>query len=325
MNHIDLASSLSLTKTGFNKRVLSAAALMLIVGLSACSNKEKKPGQALASVNGEEVTVLQLNEELQRAGVQAAQQQAASKQLLEVLIDRQLLQNEALKEKMDRDPKVVQAVERAKSLIIAQTYLQKRIGTVARPTKAEIEDYFQKHPEFFTARKQFDMKELVIASKDLSAEVKAAMDAAKTLEEVVTWLEAHKVKFARTQISRTTADLAPELVSKLVSMPKGQLFIIKEGERSMLISIAEIKEAPVTLEVAAPQIDQFLFNKKSKDATDAELKRLRATAKIEYLNKTDKTGPGSAPAPVASAPAPASGAVAGSANAANERGVAGLK
>ena len=53
-------------------RLLCAAFVLLAAtGLSACGDKEKKPGQALASVNGKEITVLQLNEEMQRAGVQA--------------------------------------------------------------------------------------------------------------------------------------------------------------------------------------------------------------------------------------------------------------
>ncbi|MET3132134.1 peptidyl-prolyl cis-trans isomerase C [Oxalobacteraceae bacterium GrIS 1.11] len=302
-----------------NKRLLCASLIVLAAaGLSACGNKDKKPGQALVSVNGEEITVLQLNEELQRSGAQASQQEAASKQLLEALIDRQLLQNEAAKDKTDRDPKVVQAIERAKALIVAQAYMQKRVGAIAKPNKAEVEEYFGKHPEFFSQRKQFDMRELVIASADMNDTLKAAMDASKSLEEVAVWLDAHKVKYARTQISRTSADLAPELSSKLIAMPKGQLFIIKEGERSMLISIAEIKDNPVTLEVAAPQIEQFLFNKKNKDAADAELARLRAAAKIEYLNKTAGEAPAAASTP---APAPAAKPAAD----ANERGVAGLK
>ena len=65
------------------RRVVCAIVLMASVGLAGC-NRDKpaadaKPGQALASVNGEEITVLQLNEEMQRAGVPAAQQQVASK------------------------------------------------------------------------------------------------------------------------------------------------------------------------------------------------------------------------------------------------------
>ncbi len=305
---------------GSRQRLLCTGLVLLaMVSLSACGgSKEKKSGQALASVNGEEITVLQLNEELQRSGAQAAQQEQASKQLLEALIDRQLLQSEAAKDKTDRDPKVMQAIERAKALIVAQAYMQKRIGTPAKPTAAEVEAYYSKNPGFFSNRKQFEMKELVIATADMNEQLKAAMDATKSLEDVAQWLDAHKVKFVRTQLARTSADLAPELSAKLLAMPKGQLFIIREGERSLLISITDIKDAPVSLEVAAPQIGQFLFNKKNKEAADAELARLRAAAKIEYLNKA-------APAAAAAAPAAAPAQPAGASTEANDRGVAGLK
>ena len=325
MNQPQIAR-LSSSKPALNARLLCAGLVLLAAaGLSACGNKEKKPGQALASVNGEEITVLQLNEEMQRANVQAPQQEAASKQLLESLIDRQLLQNEAAKDKTDRDPKVVQAIERAKALIVAQAYMQKRIGTIARPTKQEVEEYFHKNPQFFSERKQFDMRELVIASADMNDQLKAAMDSAKTLDDVAAWLDTHKVKYARTQLSRTSADLAPELSAKLLSMPKGQLFIIREGVRTLLISLADIRDNPVTLAQAAPQIEQFLFNKKNKDAADAELKRLRATAKIEYLGKGATPAAASAAASGA-APAPAAPpAAVQSSSEANDRGVAGLK
>jgi peptidyl-prolyl cis-trans isomerase C len=300
-----------------SRLLCSGMLLLAAAGLVACGDKEKKPGQSLASVNGEEITVLQLNEELQRSGVQASQQEAASKQLLEALIDRQLLQNEAAKEKIDRDPKVTQSIERARALIIAQAYMQKRVGTLARPSKDEVEAYYNKNPNFFANRKQFDMRELVIASADMNDELKAAMDAAKSLDEVAAWLEGHKVKFERTQLSRSSADLPPELSAKLLAMPKGQLFIIKEGARSLLISIADIKPAPASLEMAAAQIEQFLFNKKNKEAADAELARLRAGAKIVYLNKAagDKAAEPAAAKP-AGQPADAD---------ANARGVAGLK
>jgi EpsD family peptidyl-prolyl cis-trans isomerase len=316
---------------------LCAALILASAGLSACGNsaRESKPGQALASVNGAEITVLQLNEELQRAGVGPAEHDAASKQLLQALIDRQLLQNEAAKAKLDRDPKVMQSIERAKALIVAQAYMLKRVGTPARPTAAELEEYYNKNPQFFAHRKQFSMNELVLASKDLTPALKAAADAAKSLDEVAAWMDEHKVRFGRTQVSRSTTDLTPEMSARLLSLPKGQLFFVKEGERSLLISIAEVKEAPVTLQVASQQIEQFLVNKRNKEAAAAELARLRANAKIEYLNKSmamdakpaAKTpapaqGQGLAPAAQATAkPAPLDPA----AKAALERGVAGLK
>ena len=300
------------------QRILTAGVILLTVaGLAACGgDKQKKVGQALASVNGEEITALQLNEELQRAGVPAAQQEAASKQLLEALIDRQVVENVALKEKIDRDPKVMQAIERAKALIISQAYMQKKLSGMAPPSKAEVEDYFNKHPELFSNRKQFDMRQLLIASKDMNDALKQVIDKSKSLDEVAAWMESNKIGFARAQVSRTTTDLAPELVGKLQSMPKGQLFIINEGERAMLMTIVDIKEVPVKLAAAAPQIEQYLVNTRTKDAAKQEMERLRAAAKIEYLNQ---------PAAATAASGAASAASASAGAAATARGVAGLK
>jgi hypothetical protein len=118
----------------------------------------------------------------------------------------------------------------------------------------------------------------------------------------------------------------------------------------MFITVNEVKDAPVTLAVASPQIEQFLTNKKNKEMASAELQRLRSTAKIEYLNKSMMPDPKSAPTlPAGGAPSsavagtdaapvadqnggtPAAGAAATPAadgntdKAALDRGVAGLK
>ena len=293
--------------------------------LSACGNADKpaKPGQALASVNGKEITVLQLNEELQRANVQAGDQAGAGKQLLEALIDRQLLQNEAAREKLDRDPKVMQAIERARSLIVAQAYMQKKIGGIERPTPAEVQDYYNRHPEFFAQRKQFDMQQLIIDTQALSEPLKLAADKASSLEDVATWLDANKIAYVRAQASRSTSDLAPEMAARLKGMAPGRLFVVKEGPRSMFVSIAGVKDSPASLALATPQIEKFLMTKRGKDAAEAELARLRTLARIDYLNTAALASATAATAPVAPAARPA--VAPGPADEATARGVAGLK
>ncbi len=285
-----------------------AFAGMLVVLVSACHNKvEQKPGQALANVNGEEITVMQLNDELSRSNAPATQQEAARKQALEALIDRQLLIGEAAKEKVDRDPRVVQAIERARSVILAQAYMQKRLGTPAKPTAAEVEAYYSQNPQFFSQRKHFDMREIILPTREVTDELKAVMDKTRSLDEVAAWLDQHKVKYQKAQLSRSGSELPPELSAKLLALAKGQLFIVREGERSMLVTIADIRSSPVELDAARPQIEQYLIAKKGKEAAEEEVKRLRASAKIAYINQ---------PSPVADAGAPAT---------ALERGVAGLK
>jgi EpsD family peptidyl-prolyl cis-trans isomerase len=258
---------------------------MLLTGvLAGCSKEAKRPGQALVKVNGEEITAYQLNSELQRAGVLTSQQEAARAQLLESLIDRQLLQDAAAREELDRSPEVVQAIERAKASIIAQAYIQKRLQLVARPSKDEIEAYFSKNSDRFLHRQQFDLRQLVLTEGDSTDIAERAMKNADTIEEAAVWLKANHVQFGRNEVSRTSTDLSPELVNKLKAMPVGRLFAVNQDGRAALMTVTAVKDVPVDLQVAASDIEHLLANVKYRDATAAELARLRAKAKIEYLN-----------------------------------------
>ncbi len=257
--------------------------LTTFVSISACSNKEKTAGQALARVNGEEITIHQVNDELSRTDVQAGQQEVSTKQLLESLIDSQLIIDEAKRNKIHRTPEVMQAIERAKARIIEQAYLEYVISKIAKPSMAEINDYFQKHPEYFADRKQFEMQQLVLSTKDISEELRLVFTSAKSIDEIATWLDKHNVRYERGQLSRNTTNLPEQMAEKLQKMNKGQLFIVKEGERNLLNSIQEIKDSPVTLKKSIPLIEQYLLNKKSRETMNAEILHLRSLAKIEYL------------------------------------------
>ncbi len=310
--------------THLQRKLGSAAlAVTMAVALVACGKGESKSGQALVKVGKEEVTALQLNEELQRVNVPVAQQAQARKQVLESLVDRQIVLNQAMEEKVDRDPKVVQSIERAKALIIAQAYMQNKTGTPAKPTRDEIAQYFDKNPALFAQRKTMELRQINLATSDLSDNLKKEIDSAKSIDDVAAFMERNNIKFARQQISRSTADLAPALSEKIVNLPKGQLFIVREGDRSTLMTVADIKDTPVTLQASEAQIAQFLTNARIKEAATAELARLRAATKIEYQNKADE--PGAAPAaPVAGAPAAPATAADKEADV-HARGVAGLK
>ncbi|HEX8956741.1 MAG TPA: EpsD family peptidyl-prolyl cis-trans isomerase [Burkholderiaceae bacterium] len=277
------------SRTKFRHGVAHAAifaSLLAALGLAACSHSdgESKPGQALVRVNGDEVTVYQLNEELRQAGNADADPATQRKQLVSALVDRQLLVDEARKQKLDRDPNVVEAIERAKSQILAQAYLKTKVADLPKPDKAEIDAYYSAHPEFFAQRKLFEMRQFVVASKDFSNELKGVMDNAKSLDEVAAWLDAHKIDYAKSQAMRTSQDLPPQILSKMQGPEKTEMFLLHNDSKTLLMSVTAVKDMPVGAEAAAPEIAQFLANKHGQEAADAELKRLHSTAKIEYLN-----------------------------------------
>ena len=284
-------------------------ALVAIASLSACGKQASTEDQAghalpLARVNDVEIIMLQTADDLAPAeGRPIATKEAVNKNMLEMLIDRQLLREEAIRNKLDRDPQVLQAIDHAKTQILAQAYLQSKFASTDTPSKAEVDAYFQAHPELFTQRKVFYMKELVIATKDFSMQLNARLNSADSIEEVAAWLDQNHVHYEQTQLSRSTADLAPEMIMKLQTMRKNQLFVIKAGEYTMLDAIDDVRLSPVAAEVAAPQIERYLRNKKHKEISDRELGRLRALAKIEYFNKTQFTSATPPAAKMTDAPA----------------------
>lgn len=268
---------------------LSLTTVMVItatMSLSGCGDKShgNKGSQSLVSVNGKEITVHQLNEELARANVQAAQKDAASKQILSALVDRQLLEQAAIKAKVDRDPNVMQAVERAKSQIVAQAYLQGKVASVAKPEKAEIEAFYKQNAPLFSERKLVEMEQLLLDSRQINDEFKASLSNFKSLQEVAGWLDAKGVQYDRGEVARSVAELPPQISERLKDARKGQLFVIGMGPRTMLVQMDSVKDSPVTLADASPQIEQLLLNKKRKEAGEAEVQRLKSEAKIEYLD-----------------------------------------
>jgi peptidyl-prolyl cis-trans isomerase C len=312
-------------------RSMQYAAMMLAaLALTACG-KTKESGQALVKVNGEEITIHQLNTEVSHTNGQVS-----NKKILEALIDRQLLVEAAKSEKTDADPAVLQELERTRNQILMQGYLQRKLGAAAKPSSSEVNDFYTKNPDLFAQRRQYDLNELVIDAKDLSPQLATLMGTARSIDEVADWLQSKQIKFSRVSVARTSADLPPPIASGLKTMDKGRLFVIKDGVRTLLVVLQDVKSSPIALAAATPQIEQYLTLQKRQAQAAAEVARLRANAKIEYLSKSAAlkddaveppavTMPAAAAAAAADVPAAAASSASAAADDHVSRGVAGLK
>lgn len=275
------------SSTRTNHTVSSRAALcgilLLVAALSACSVEQDKT-QVLARVNGEEITLRQIKQELLTTGGHSMLHSASTRQLLDALIDRRLLTDAAMSSKLDRSPEVALAIERANADIISKAYLSSIDSKIARPSMGEICDYYQQHPQYFAERKQFVIQQIVIASKDVNKALMSTVNSAASLDAVAAWLNKQNIRHVRGQISRSSTDLPEQMAERLKNIHKGEIFLVQEGENSLLNAISDISTSPVTAKNAEAQIEMFLLNKKIREAREAEISQLRSFAKIEYLN-----------------------------------------
>lgn len=312
---------------GHSKASKNLSIVVSIFALMACGNDTPvKAGQALVKVNKEEITVHQLNTELKYVGPQSASidREKMQRQVIESLVDRQLLVDEAIRSKMDRDAEVMQLLERSKAQILAQAYLQRKLSTVPKPTQEEIAEYFRTHPELFSQRKLFEMKHVMVSANDFTPEVKAATDSAKSVDEMAAWLETKKIKYTKDQSNRTSADLPSNLLGQLNELIKGKPFIMKDTSNVLVASLTFVKDVPVAQEPAYAQIEQFLINKKMQEEASNEVVRLRKAANIVFYNESSNSQNAASNTPALQVP-PTTQTDSKAGGAHIERGISGLK
>lgn len=312
--------------------------LLIVALIAGCGDKkdgtaeESKPTQVAAKVNGTELTVSQVNYALQRIpNLDKDQSKAASLQVIRNLVDQEVLAQKAQSEKLDRDPVVVQALDAARRQIMAEVYMTRKLGTPAEPTDAEVSDYFNKHPELFTKRKIYRLQELSIkAPKEKQEAIRKQLADSKTLGDFAAWLKDEKYPVQASQGVKPAEQLPQALLPKLAEMPDGQAMVVNTPEGLLVILLADSQVQPVTLEQAKPAIVRLLQNEARQKAAKAELDKVKAEAKIEYVGEFADAGK-EAPAPAADTTptAPAESAATPAAPAADadaiSKGVSGLK
>jgi EpsD family peptidyl-prolyl cis-trans isomerase len=288
--------------------VALAACVALLAGCG--DKKDKVASQTAAKVDKDEITVHQINFVLQQQrGLRPEQADAASKQILERLIDQQLALAKSEDLKLDREPRVVQQLEAAKREILARAYLE-RVGEGApKPTPEEISKYYNDKPALFKDRRIYQIQELAIEAKpEQTALLRDKLAAAKNIGEFIEFLKANDFKFNGNQAVRAAEQLPLQSLDRFAAMKDGQAMLTQGTNGVQVLVLAGSRPQPVSEEQAKPAIEQFLLNDRKRKLVEDDIKALRAAAKIEYVGKF-AGGPGpsaSAPAATAgSAPAPA--------------------
>ena len=288
--------------------------LLIAVLVVGCGDKkevtaadEKSATQVAAKVNGTELTVHQVNYALQRIpNIDKDQIEAASLQVVSNLVDQEVVAQKALADKLDRDPVVVQALDAARRRILAEAWMDRKLGTPAEPSETEVSDYFDRHPELFAKRKIYRLQEIAIkAPKDKHDAIRAQLGVSKTLNDFAEWLKAENYPMKAAQGVKPAEQLPLNILPQLAQMPDGQTMVVNAPDGLMVVMVAGSQVQPVTLEQASPAIAKLLQTQARHKAAKAELDALKAAARIEFVGEFTGAGKlGAAEAePAAGAPA----------------------
>ena len=294
------------------RRWIPLAALTTAVMLVGCGEKKAKAvSQTAAKVNKDEITVHQINFVLQQQrNLRPEQTDAASRQILERLVDQQLALQKADEQKVDRDPRVVQQLEAARREIVARAYLEKVGEAAPKPTPEEIKKYYDEKPALFSQRRVYSIQEIGIEAKPEQVnELREKLAAAKSINDFVEYLKATGLRFSGNQAVRAAEQLPLNTLDAMSRLKDGQAMLVPTATGVQVVVLAGSRSQPVSEEQARPAIEQYLLNERKRKLVEDDLKAMRAAATIEYVGKFAEaaaSAPAAAATPAATAtPAPA--------------------
>jgi EpsD family peptidyl-prolyl cis-trans isomerase len=270
-------------------RLCSSLLIALAVALSSCGKADvkKAPGQVVAKVNGDEISVHQINNAIARSNdIAPDEAKQAAGQALERIIDQELLVQKALKERLDRDPQVMQAIEDAKRQILARAYIERAVAASSTQDGEELRKFYQDNPALFERRRIYRVHELaVVAPREKLDALKAATAGAKSLEDVAGWLKSQKLVFQVAISDRPAEQMPMDILAHVFEMREGQIVVIPTSRGTSVVQLLQAQEASLSEQQAKPIIERYLQSGKLLATAQAEVKKLREHARIEYLGE----------------------------------------
>ncbi len=266
--------------------LLALVALSLLTGCGE-KKKERPATQAAARVNKDEITVQQINLVLQeQRNLRPEQADAASRQILERLIDQELAVQKAQELKLDREPRVEQLIEVARRQVIARAYAEKTGEAAVKPTPEEVKKYYEDKPALFRERRVYSIQEITIEARpDQVPVLRERLAAVKSINEFVDYLKSNDFRFAANQAVRSAEQLPLNGLETLSRMKDGQATVTQGAAGLQVLVLAGSRSQPVSEDQARPAIEQYLLNERKRKLIEDDLKALRASATIEYQGK----------------------------------------
>ena len=321
--------------SSFKYQLIAAAVALCLV---ACGKgRDDRPTQVAAKVNGDEITVHQVNQAMQRLGkIPEGQLKQAQKQALASLVDEQLLVHQAVETKLDRDPRIVAVIEAAKRQILARAYIEKVTGVAQKAPSDQIYAFYTEHPELFQERRVYRFAQLaIVVPTDKQQAVRAKLeeldkqaDKQKILPQLGDWLKTQNLRFQATQSPQAAEQLPLEALQKYQKMKVGDLLYTPGTLGVVIAQLMGWQSQPLTMEQAQPFIEQYLQNRERLKLSDDEMKRLRTAGKIEYVGEFAQLAqrePASTPASVTSEASAVQAAPAGQGNVDHDAMAKGVK
>lgn len=211
------------------------APMVLALSLCACkpatTEQAKKEGKTLAEVNGNVITTQDFQTEVDRLPPYLkpmVQSSEGKRELLESMIVREIVLEQAKKDGIDKDKEVADRMEDLRKRLIVETYLKKKVEKEAQISDAEMKKFYDENKEKFKAGDQVKASHILVKTEEEAKDVLAKLKGGAKFDELA---------------KKVSTDSSAAKGGDLGWFPKGAMvpefekvaFSLKEGETSGIV------------------------------------------------------------------------------------------
>ena len=264
----------------FNE-ISTVLAVCLLMATGGCDRIKrltagKSSGQVVATVNGQEITRLELRDELGGFSSKDPKiMKQAQDQALQAIIVRDLLSQRAIEQKLDKVPFYTLNARRSGRNLLAKMYEQKLFQSVLPPTKQEAENYVVNHPEKYAKRRIYILDQIVTSVKPLAGQ---DFKLIKSLDEVKSMLTAKDIIYEQTMAAMDTVTADHDSIQRMDGLPPNEVFYFEQNGAYVFNVISLVRNAPVHGELATRFAMEELRKIQAEDFVRSQIVSVRVAA-----------------------------------------------
>lgn len=210
-----------------------------MIALTACGSKtggeakkETKPsGPVLAEVAGTSITVDAFKKELDNLPPYLkpmAETAEGKKEMLETMVIRELIIQEAAKDGLENTPAVKEKLEELKKRLVVEAYLKKKVEEQAKVTDEELKKFYEGNKEKFKTGDQVKASHIIVKTEKEAKDLLAQLKGGGNFEELAK-------KFSTDGAAAKGGDLGWFSKGSMIPEFEKVAFAMKEGETSGVV------------------------------------------------------------------------------------------
>lgn len=250
--------------------------LLSCLALAGCDGAAPK-GQVIAVVNGEEITVSELNYEARVRNLRVEDDPALRSALVRELVDRRLLVGQGSASGVDRTPEFILAERRLRDILLAQQLIG-QAGDQRPASAADVRAFVAGNPRIFSERVAADVT--VIRLPAVDAALRSRIGAASSRTEVASILAGARIAARPTRETWDSADPTNPLAAGKVAPVLDRPFLFERDGGLFAGTIDRLSATPVPAEQQEPLARALINREASANRMNALLADARESATI---------------------------------------------